>query len=106
MTKNTQVRTCVACKKKYHKRDLIRICRDKHGKVSVDLSGKKEGRGCYIYPSMEAFEELVRKDFSQISRALKKTLSKGEILRLKDELPLAIDRKRSRKMDGDVSSKS
>ncbi len=40
-------RMCVVCRKMYDKSDLIRlVCSD--GKVCVDGSGKKSGRGAYI----------------------------------------------------------
>lgn len=31
-----------------HKKELIRIVRSKEGVVSVDLTGKKSGRGAYL----------------------------------------------------------
>ena len=41
-------RTCVACRRRKPKSELLRICRPKDGIVSVDTTGKKPGRGCYV----------------------------------------------------------
>lgn len=41
-------RTCVITKEKMDKRDLLRIVRDKEGNVSIDLTGKANGRGAYL----------------------------------------------------------
>lgn len=41
-------RTCVVTKEKLQKKDLIRVVRDKEGNVSVDITGKANGRGAYL----------------------------------------------------------
>jgi len=41
-------RTCVITKEKTLKKDLIRVVRDKEGNVSVDITGKANGRGAYL----------------------------------------------------------
>ncbi len=42
------LRTCVLTKETLEKKDLIRIVRSKEGIVSVDLTGKANGRGAYL----------------------------------------------------------
>ncbi len=42
------LRTCVLTKETLEKKDLIRIVRSKDGVVSVDLTGKANGRGAYL----------------------------------------------------------
>lgn len=44
----------------FPKKDLIRIVRPKEGEVSVDLTGKKSGRGTYVSKSEEAVETARR----------------------------------------------
>ena len=39
------MRTCVVTKEKYPKKELIRVVREKLGNVSVDVTGKQNGRG-------------------------------------------------------------
>ena len=52
------IRTCVACREPKDKRELLRIVKDKEGQLSVDLTGKKNGRGAYICKSKECFAKL------------------------------------------------
>jgi len=48
-------RSCIACRGKKAKRDLIRlICND--GVVEIDLKGKGAGRGIYLCPMRECWE--------------------------------------------------
>ena len=41
-------RTCIVTKEKTLKKDLLRVVRDKEGNVSVDTTGKANGRGAYL----------------------------------------------------------
>ena len=43
------LRTCVVTKEKLEKKDLIRVVKNNNGEVFVDLTGKANGRGAYIY---------------------------------------------------------
>lgn len=42
------LRKCVATGEMKSKKELVRVVRSKEGDVSVDLTGKKNGRGAYI----------------------------------------------------------
>jgi predicted RNA-binding protein YlxR (DUF448 family) len=42
------LRTCVACRTERQKRDFVRIVRGPDGSVSVDRSGRANGRGAYL----------------------------------------------------------
>lgn len=46
--KKIPLRKCVVTGEMRHKKELIRIVRSKEGVVSVDLTGKKSGRGAYL----------------------------------------------------------
>ena len=52
-TKKMPVRTCTGCRQAKNKKDLIRVVRDKEGNVSVDATGKLNGRGAYICPFLQ-----------------------------------------------------
>ena len=47
-TRKIPMRTCVVTKEKCEKKDLIRVVRNKDNGVSVDLTGKMNGRGAYL----------------------------------------------------------
>ena len=41
-------RKCVGCGTSKDKKELIRVVKNAEGEISVDLTGKKNGRGAYI----------------------------------------------------------
>jgi predicted RNA-binding protein YlxR (DUF448 family) len=50
-------RTCVVTKEKTLKKDLMRVVRDKDGHVSVDLTGKANGKGAYLKKDASVIEK-------------------------------------------------
>ncbi|CAM5185566.1 YlxR domain-containing protein OS=Ureibacillus acetophenoni OX=614649 GN=SAMN05877842_101512 PE=4 SV=1 [Ureibacillus acetophenoni] len=54
------LRKCVVTGEMLPKKSMIRVVRSKEGEVSVDPTGKKNGRGAYISKTEEAVE-LARK---------------------------------------------
>lgn len=42
------MRKCVVCQESAEKRDLFRVVRSPEGEISLDPSGKKNGRGAYL----------------------------------------------------------
>jgi len=42
------LRMCVGCREMKPKKELVRVVRDPEGEISIDLRGKKAGRGAYI----------------------------------------------------------
>ena len=51
---------CVVCRNMFEKPDLIRVVKSADG-VSIDLTGKKAGRGAYVCKNHECFEKCVKK---------------------------------------------
>lgn len=56
VTKHVPQRTCVACRQVRTKRELIRLVRVDDGRVEVDTSGRKAGRGAYLCNTPECWE--------------------------------------------------
>ena len=56
-TKKIPMRMCLGCGEMKPKRELIRAVKSKEGDISLDLTGKKSGRGAYICKSVECFEK-------------------------------------------------
>ena len=50
-------RLCLGCGESRPKKELLRIVRSPEGVFSVDVTGKKPGRGAYICRSMECFQK-------------------------------------------------
>lgn len=42
------MRKCLGCGENREKRELVRVVRSPEGEISLDLTGKKAGRGAYI----------------------------------------------------------
>lgn len=55
-----KMRMCIACRQMQDKRNLLRIVKDKTEGVSVDLTGKKNGRGAYICKDEECLKKCIK----------------------------------------------
>lgn len=53
-------RTCMGCNEKKDKKQLIRIVKSKDNIISIDRTGKKEGRGAYICDDVKCLEKLMK----------------------------------------------
>ena len=51
------MRKCTGCGEMKPKRELVRVVRSPEGEVSLDLTGKKPGRGAYICRSAECLRQ-------------------------------------------------
>ena len=71
VNKKIPMRKCVGCGEMKPKKDLVRVvkapdAKDENGQVlaaggvSVDATGRKNGRGAYICPSMDCFKKAVK----------------------------------------------
>lgn len=55
--KKVPIRTCLGCGEPKEKKSLIRVVRSPEGELSVDITGKKSGRGAYICPNPECLKK-------------------------------------------------
>ena len=60
--KKVPLRKCVVTGENLPKKSMLRVVRSKEGEVSVDVTGKKSGRGAYISKSEEAVEIARKKN--------------------------------------------
>ena len=66
--KKIPLRRCVVTKEQLPKSELLRIVKDKEGNISVDLTGKLNGRGAYIKKDIEVLNAAKNKNI--LSRAI------------------------------------
>ena len=59
--KKTPERLCLGCQTVRPKKELVRIVRSPEGVFSVDLTGKKPGRGAYVCRKPECFDAAVKR---------------------------------------------
>ncbi|HEY4601594.1 MAG TPA: YlxR family protein [Cerasibacillus sp.] len=79
------LRKCVVTSEMKSKKDMIRIVRDKEGKVSVDPTGKLSGRGAYVS------KDLVVIDQAEKTGVLKRHLNTDIDQHIYDELRQFVD---------------
>ena len=68
MQKKIPQRQCMGCRERKAKRELIRVVRMTDGNVSLDFSGKLNGRGAYICPDPACLQK------AQKAKALERSL--------------------------------
>jgi uncharacterized protein len=80
-------RMCTGCMEMKPKKELIRVVRSKEGDLSIDLVGKKPGRGAYICRN----EECLTKAFKtkRLEKNLEVKISDEIYSRLKEEISSA-----------------
>lgn len=69
--KKIPLRMCVGCRNQKQKRDLIRVVRTPDGKIELDFTGRKPGRGAYICASAACLKKAVK------SKILDKSLQRS-----------------------------
>lgn len=57
MAKVIPQRKCIGCSEMKGKNELIRIIKDKDGNISLDKTGKMNGRGAYICNNSECLKK-------------------------------------------------
>ena len=55
--KKIPMRMCLGCGEMKPKKELVRVVRSKEGEISLDLTGKKAGRGAYICADAECLKK-------------------------------------------------
>lgn len=60
MNKKVPMRKCTGCQEMKSKRELIRIVKSDDDTYSLDVTGKKSGRGAYICPNKDCLEKAIK----------------------------------------------
>lgn len=58
--KKIPLRMCTGCMEMKPKKELVRVVKNKEGEVSMDLTGKKPGRGAYVCKNLECLEKAFK----------------------------------------------
>ena len=67
--KRVPMRMCTGCGEMKPKRELVRVVKSQDGEISLDLTGKKAGRGAYVCHNIECLQK------SRKARRLEKAFS-------------------------------
>ena len=84
MQKKIPQRQCMGCRERKAKRELIRVVRGTDGTVSLDFSGKMNGRGAYICPDPECLKKAQKA--KSLERALEVPIPEDVYVRLHKEM--------------------
>jgi Predicted nucleic-acid-binding protein implicated in transcription termination len=66
------------------KKELVRVVRNKEGEVSVDLTGKKPGRGAYVCKNSECLQKALKT--KRLDRNLEVSIDEEIYTRLMSEI--------------------
>lgn len=86
--KHVPERSCIACREKRPKWELVRVVRTPEGNVEIDPRGKKAGRGAYLCKGRGCWETAFKK--GSLERALKAkvmTDQRAELVAYSETLP-------------------
>ena len=84
MQKKIPQRQCMGCRERKAKREMIRVVRCTDGTVTLDFSGKLNGRGAYVCPDPECLKKAIRS--KSLDRSLEVTIPEEVIDRLQKEM--------------------
>jgi uncharacterized protein len=77
-------RMCTGCMEMKPKKELIRVVKNKENEISIDLHGKKPGRGAYICRDIECLEKAVKT--KRLERNLETKINDEIYDKLKEEI--------------------
>lgn len=82
--KKVSLRRCIGCGEMKDKRELIRVIRTKESEISVDATGKKNGRGAYMCCSSECLKKAIKT--RGLERSFKTSIPQDVYIELEKEL--------------------
>ena len=56
-TRKIPMRMCTGCGQMKPKRELVLVVKNQEGEISLDLTGKKAGRGAYVCQDIECLKK-------------------------------------------------
>ena len=88
MQKKIPQRQCMGCRERKEKRAMIRVVRTPEGEVTLDFSGKKNGRGAYLCPNPDCLKKAIRA--KSLDRSLEVAIPQEVYDRLEKEMEAGI----------------
>lgn len=58
--KKVPLRQCIGCGEMKNKKEMIRVIKTADEEILLDATGRKNGRGAYLCPSMECMKKAVK----------------------------------------------
>lgn len=58
--KKVPLRQCIGCQEMKSKKEMIRVIKTAEDEIMLDATGRRNGRGAYLCPSMECLKKAVK----------------------------------------------
>jgi len=84
MAKKIPLRMCLGCREMKAKGELVRVVKSPEGDVSIDIIGKKPGRGAYVCHNTDCFKRVIKSN--ALARVFKAKISNEIIEELQNQL--------------------
>lgn len=82
--KKVPLRQCIGCQEMKSKKEMIRVIKTAEDEIMLDATGRKNGRGAYLCPSMECLKKAVKG--KGLERSFKMAIPKGVYETLEKEM--------------------
>lgn len=84
MNKKIPLRQCVGCGELKAKKEMFRVIKTGDGEILLDKTGRKNGRGAYLCPSLECLKAAAKN--RGLERSLKTAVPKDILDSMIEEL--------------------
>lgn len=82
--KKIPLRQCIGCGEMKSKKEMIRVLKTTEDEIVIDATGRKNGRGAYLCPSMECYKKAAKS--KGLERSLKMSIPKSVYETLEKEM--------------------
>ena len=82
--KKIPLRQCIGCGEMKSKKEMIRVLKTTEDAIVIDATGRKNGRGAYLCPSMDCYRKAVKS--RGLERSLKMAIPKEVYEMLEKEM--------------------
>lgn len=82
--KKVPQRTCIGCREVKPKKELLRIVKSSESDISIDTTGKKNGRGAYICKNEKCLDMAIKN--KRLSREFEMAIPTEIYDKLREEL--------------------
>lgn len=82
--KKIPLRMCTGCGEMFDKRTLVRVVKSPEGDISLDLTGKKSGRGAYVCKNPQCLAKARKK--KAFERAFSTQISEEVYNQMEEEM--------------------
>ncbi len=83
--KKIPLRMCTGCGEMKPKKELVRVVKSPDGEISLDLTGRKPGRGAYVCPRRDCLKAA--RKARRLEKAFSCQIPAEVYTRMEEELP-------------------